>query len=110
VLTTSTVFMSYSSKMFVPGFVKVGQLIETFIRSYTQAHAHGDDNHKILLTYVFSFYFCFFEREGWFTAQSPPRSKRPPHHEHELVCSVSHMVWMLHLVAHIELLCLKELT
>lgn len=40
-----------------------------------------------------------------------PTSKCPPsHHEHQLVCPVSHMVWMLHLVAQFEVLCLKELT
>jgi hypothetical protein len=31
-------------------------------------------------------------------------------HEHQLVFSVSRMVWVLHLVAHIEVLGLKELT
>jgi hypothetical protein len=97
--------------MFVLGFVKIGQLIETFTRSYTQARAHGDDHHKILLIYVFSFYFCFFKRKRLFAAQSTPRSERPPSdHGHQLVYFVSHMVCMLHLAAHIEVLCLKELT
>jgi len=37
--------------MFVPFFEKIGKLIETFKRSYTQALLHGDD-HKIQLTYI----------------------------------------------------------
>jgi hypothetical protein len=38
-------------------FVKIGKMIETFKRSYTLARVHGDDDHKILLIYVFSVYF-----------------------------------------------------
>ena len=95
--------------MFVPFFVKIGKLNGTFKRSYTPARVHGDGDHKILLIYVLSFYFCF-KWEGWFKAQSRPHSKRPPsHHEHKMVYSVLHMLRMLHLVAH-EVLCLKQLT
>jgi len=57
--------------MFIPSFVKIGNLIETFKGSYTQARAHRDDEHAILLIYVFSFYFCFFKREGWFNLLAP---------------------------------------
>jgi hypothetical protein len=89
--------------------MKIGKLIETFKRSYTQARVHGDDDHIIQLIYVFSFYFCFFRREGWFKTQSRPHSKRPPsHHEHQLVYSVLHMLRMLRMVAR-EVPCLKEL-
>jgi hypothetical protein len=92
--------MSCRTKCSYHVFVKIGKLIETFKRSYTQARAHGDDDHKILLIYIFSFYFCFFKREGWFKAQSLPHSKCPPYHEHQLVYSVFHMLRMLYLVAH----------
>jgi len=95
--------------MFAPFFVKIGKIIERFKRSYTQARVHGDDDHKILLMYVFSFYFCFFKREGWFKAQSRPHSKCPPfHHEHQLVYSVLHMLRMLHRVAHEVLTCAEQ--
>ena len=96
-------------QMFVPSFVKMGKLIETFKRSYTQARVRGDD-HKILLIYVFSFYFCYFKREGWLIAQSWPYSIHPDSHdEHQLVYSILHVLRMSHLVAH-QVLCLKELT
>ena len=109
-LTTSTVFMSNSTKCSHQFSWKSVNWLKhlngaTRMRGRTEMMIS-----KFCLFTYFSFTFVFFfKRKGWFKAHSRPHSKYSlSHHENYPVYIFLHVFWMLHLVAHGAVVCFKE--